>query len=63
MTNRELAKYGMRQGAYDGANARRFVLFTTHDAAPGCETRTEFNKRRDRDNFARRTITKLENRS
>jgi hypothetical protein len=47
LSARNLAKYGLRRGAYDGANKRRFVLFTS--VVMGVETRSEFDTKRERD--------------
>lgn len=52
LASRNLAKHGMRLGAYDGANRRRFVLFTRHDAQIGDERRREFDTKKERDRFA-----------
>lgn len=49
MNARQLAKYGMRRGAYDGANRRRFVLFQDNGEN---EIRREFDTKRERDEFA-----------
>jgi len=44
---RNLRKYGLRRGAYDGARKRRFVLFESlHN---GNELRREFDTARERD--------------
>lgn len=61
MDSRELKRYGMAQGAYNGANRRRFVLFTSHDASTGNVTRREFDTKRERDAFARKAIEGLDN--
>lgn len=48
---RNLRKYGMRRGAYDGANKRRFVLFIK--LPNGNERRSEFDTKKERDEYAR----------
>lgn len=56
LSARNLAKYGLRRGAYDGATERRFVLFESGtDPATGkaVEWRMEFNTKRERDEAAR----------
>lgn len=50
LASRNLAKHGMRRGAYDGANRRRFVLFVS--AGDGNEWRSEFDTKRERDDYA-----------
>lgn len=52
LSKRNLAKHGMERGAYDGAQKRRFVLFSRHDATPGNVTRREFDTKRERDQYA-----------
>lgn len=50
LSARNLAKYGLRRGAYDGATCRRFVLFETgHCNGEAIETRSEFDVKADRD--------------
>jgi hypothetical protein len=51
LSSRNLARHGMRRGAYDGDRRRRFVLF--HPAAdPQNVSRSEFDTKRERDEFA-----------
>lgn len=47
LSARRLAKLGLRRGAYDGANRRRFCLF--EDLRNGLELRSEFDTKRERD--------------
>lgn len=54
LSARNLRKYGLRRGAYDGANRRRFVLF--EDLRNGNERRHEFDSKRERDEKALRLI-------
>lgn len=54
LTARNLSRYGMRRGAYDGANRRRFVLFTNDGASVW---RREFDTKRERDAAALAAIT------
>lgn len=59
LSSRNLAKYDMRRGAYDGANKRRFVLFVPgHD---GNEWRYEFDTKKERDDIARIKLRVREN--
>jgi hypothetical protein len=58
LASRNLAKYGMRRGAYDGANRRRFVLFVA-DSEHRTEWCHEFNTKRERDNYAMRKLAEL----
>lgn len=51
LSSRNLAKYGMRRGAYNGANKRRFVLFVNLNN--GNERRHEFDSKGQRDDYAR----------
>lgn len=54
LSARHLAKHGLRRGAYNGARKRRFVLF---EDAGGCiEQRSEFDTKRERDEFALRRL-------
>lgn len=53
LSARNLKRYGLRRGAYDGATRRRFVLFESR----GVETRREFDTKAERDEMAR---TRLE---
>lgn len=54
LSARNLAKYGLRRSAYDGANSRRFVLFES--CGNGNERRREFITKQERDDFARRRL-------
>lgn len=56
---RYLKRFGMRRGAYNGANKRRFILFTTKDAPPKTERRHEFDTKRARDQFAIGMLTAI----
>ena len=56
LSARNLAKHGMRRGAYDGATKRRFVLFASN--GDGTETRSEFDTKRERDDYARRKLAR-----
>jgi hypothetical protein len=56
LSARNLAKYGIRRGAYNGACRRRFVLFHPADD-PQNEKRSEFDTKRERDEFAARVLT------
>lgn len=50
LSARHLARSGLRKGAYNGGNGRRFCLFETairEDAA--VELRREFSTKRERD--------------
>lgn len=51
LSAKRLARHGMRRGAYDGANGRRFVLFHPSDD-PQNVLRSEFDTKRERDTFA-----------
>lgn len=53
LSARNLAKYGLRRGAYHGARGRRFVLFVREGRS---EWRHEFETKRERDNFALRKL-------
>lgn len=58
LSARNLRKYGMRRGAYDGANRRRFVLFyPSRKHAAGVDDgnvwRAEFDTKAERDQVAR----------
>lgn len=44
---RRLARHGMRRGAYDGANSRRFCLFSSN--GDGTESRQEWTSKSERD--------------
>jgi len=59
LSARNLAKYGLRRGAYDGANRRRFVLFCASRFGTGIEERREYDTKRERDAAA---IAELESR-
>lgn len=50
LSARNLARYGLRRGVYDGANRRRFVLFES--AGMGVEVRHEYDSKRERDQAA-----------
>ena len=50
LSSRNLAKYGMRRGAYNGAYKRRFVLFIRQGEN---DQRHEFDTKGARDDFAR----------
>lgn len=50
LSARNLKKYGLRRGAYDGSNSRRFVLF--QNLGNGNESRREFTTKRERDEAA-----------
>jgi hypothetical protein len=54
LSARNLAKHGLRRGAYDGGTRRRFVTFAT--AGNGNEWRTEFNTKRERDEHVGRLL-------
>lgn len=54
LSSRNLAKHGLRRGAYDGANKRRFVLFVK--LPNGNERRSEFDTKKERDNAARNKL-------
>jgi hypothetical protein len=54
LSARNLRKYGLRRGAYDGANRRRFVLFAS--VGMGVETRSEYDTKRERDEAARAAV-------
>lgn len=47
LSARNLRKWGLRRGAYNGANSRRFVLFES--LANGNELRREYTSKRERD--------------
>ena len=47
LSARNLARHGLRRGAYDGANKRRFVLFES--IGNGNERRQEFDRKCERD--------------
>lgn len=51
---RKIKRYGLRRGAYDGANKRRFVLFVS--AGEGLEMRHEFDTKAARDDYARTVL-------
>lgn len=51
---RKIKRYGMRRGAYDGANKRRFVLFVS--SGHGLERRYEFDTKSARDDYARKVL-------
>lgn len=55
LSSRNLAKYGLRRGAYDGGNGRRFVLFAKLPS--GNERRHEFDTKKERDAYARNKLT------
>lgn len=57
LSARNLKKHGMRRGAYDGANRRRFVLFV--DNRDGTESRHEFDSKSERDQFALQQLLEL----
>lgn len=59
LSARRLSRYGMRRGAYDGANRRRFVLFYPSEDSQNL-SRREFDSKKERDEFA---IAMLEKRS
>ena len=49
LSARNLARFGMRRGAYNGANGRRFVLYYKDDKR---EWAVEYDTKRERDNKA-----------
>lgn len=51
LSARRLARFGLRLGAYDGANRRRFVLFTNN--YDGTVSRREFDTKTERNDRAR----------
>lgn len=57
LSARNLARYGLRRGAYDGANSRRFVLFES--LGDGNELRREYLTKRERDAFALRRLREM----
>jgi hypothetical protein len=57
LSARNLARYGLRRGAYDGANRRRFVLFES--LGDGNESRSEFDTKRARDARAMERLAAL----
>jgi len=59
LSARNLARYGLRRGAYDGANSRRFVLFES--LANGNDLRREYSTKRERDAFALRRLRDIRN--
>jgi hypothetical protein len=51
--SRNLARYGLRRGAYDGGMRRRFVLFRSGVSdGERVEWRSEFDTKRERDDNA-----------
>lgn len=61
LSARNLARYGLRRGAYDGANKRRFVLFQA--IGMGVELRHEYDTKRERDDAALRLMRKAMDRT
>lgn len=59
LSSRNLAKFGLRRGAYDGANKRRFVLFER--LGNGNEQRSEFDTKKARDTKALQRISEMSN--
>lgn len=57
LSARNLARYGLRRGAYDGANRRRFVLFEAD--GKGNEIRREFDTKGERDTVAMTRLAEL----
>lgn len=57
LSARNLRKYGLRRGAYDGARSRRFVLF---EACGANEVRREFDTKAARDEMALRRLEAIE---
>lgn len=52
LSARNLAHYGLRRGAYDGGNGRRFVCFEKGTSnGEAVEWRAEFGTKTDRDNY------------
>lgn len=49
LSARNLARYGLRRGAYDGANRRRFCLFCASLFGTGIEERREYDSKAERD--------------
>ena len=57
LSARNLAKWGLRRGAYDGANSRRFVLFES--TGKGTEWRREYTSKRERDAACAKRLEEL----
>lgn len=54
LSARTLEKHGLRRGAYDGANKRRFCLFER--IGDGYEVRREYDSKKARDEAAIRFL-------
>ena len=57
LSARNLAKWGLRRGAYDGSNSRRFVYFES--LGNGNERRHEYTSKRERDGALRQRLGDL----
>jgi hypothetical protein len=57
---RNLAKWGLRRGAYDGARSRRFCWF---EKAGITEWRREYTSKRERDGALRQRLAELRDRA
>jgi hypothetical protein len=60
LSSRNLARHGMRRGAYDGGIGRRFCLFEKAEHhGERVEIRREFSTKRERDTAALRRLAEL----